>query len=53
MLFLFHLGDCRTTISITQSSSPITIDFDICIVILCGDLKNQLYIQTKAKTIYM
>jgi hypothetical protein len=53
LLFLFHLGDCLTTISITQTSSPITTEFDACIVISCENFENQCYIQTGAETIYM
>jgi hypothetical protein len=53
LLFLFHLGNCLTTISIAQTSSSLAIEFDACILMLCGDLENQCYIQTKAGTIYL
>jgi hypothetical protein len=53
LLFLFHLGNCLTTINITQTSSPIAVEFDACIGMPCGDLENQCYTQTRAKTIYM
>jgi hypothetical protein len=53
LLFLFHLGNCLTTIGVAQISSPISIEFDACVVIPWGDLENQGYIQTRAKTIYM
>jgi hypothetical protein len=44
LLFLFHLEDCLTTISVTQTSYPIAIGFDACFVIPSGDLKNHHYI---------
>jgi hypothetical protein len=53
LLFLFQLGNCLTTIGIAQTSSPIYIEFDACIIIPCGDLEDQCYIQTRAKTTYM
>jgi hypothetical protein len=51
LLSLFHLGSCLPTIGITQTTFPISIEFDACMVIPCGDLEN--YIQTRAETIYM
>jgi hypothetical protein len=53
LLFLFHLGNCLTTIGVAQISFPISIEFDACVVIPWGDLENQGYIQTRAKTIYI
>jgi hypothetical protein len=45
LLFCLHLGNCITTISAPQASSPITVKFDTCLAIPCGDLKSQRYIQ--------
>jgi hypothetical protein len=45
LLFLLQLGNSITTISVPQASSPITIKFDACLAIPCGNLKNQCYIQ--------
>jgi hypothetical protein len=45
LLFLFHLGNCITTISVHQASSLRTVKFDVCLAIPCGNLKNQYYIQ--------
>jgi hypothetical protein len=40
-------------IGIAQTSSPIFIEFDVCVVIPCRNLENQCYIQTRPDTIYM
>jgi uncharacterized membrane protein YcaP (DUF421 family) len=48
LLFLSHLGNCLTTISYHSDLFSIFIEFDACIVIPCGDLENQCYIQTRA-----
>jgi hypothetical protein len=45
LLFLLHLGNCITTISVPQASSPIIVKFDTCLAIPCGNLKNKCYIQ--------
>jgi hypothetical protein len=45
LLFLLHLRNCITTVSVPQASSPITVKFDACLAILCGNLNNQCYIQ--------
>jgi hypothetical protein len=44
LLFFLHLGDSITTVSVPQFSSPITVKFDACLAIPCGNLKNELYI---------
>jgi hypothetical protein len=44
-LFRLHLGTCIVTISVPQASSPITVKFDACLTVPCGDLNNECYIQ--------
>jgi hypothetical protein len=45
VLFPHHLGNCITTSSVPQASSPITVKFDECLAMPRGNLKNQHYIQ--------
>jgi hypothetical protein len=42
LFLLLHLGNCITTISVPQASSPITVKSDACLS--CGVPKNQHYI---------
>jgi hypothetical protein len=44
LFLLLHLGNCVTTINVTQISSPIIVKFDACIDIQRGDFRNQHYI---------
>jgi hypothetical protein len=42
--FLFHLGNVFI-ISVTQSTFPLTVEFDVCQIFPCWDLTSQLQLQ--------
>jgi hypothetical protein len=45
IFFLFHLGNGMFIINVTQSTFPLTVEFDACQILPCGDLTSQLQLQ--------
>jgi hypothetical protein len=45
LFFLFHLGNGMFIINVTQSTFPLTVEFDVCQVLPCGDLMSQLQLR--------
>jgi hypothetical protein len=42
IFFLFHLGNVMFIVSVTQSTFPFTVEFDVCQIFPCRDLTSQL-----------
>jgi hypothetical protein len=49
---LFHLGNCVLSIDITQTYSPLTVKFEVCLVLPCGDPQRQRQLQAKIIYVY-
>jgi hypothetical protein len=45
LFFLFHLGNGMFIINVTQSTFPLTVEFNACQVLPCGSLMSQLQLQ--------
>jgi hypothetical protein len=45
LFFLFHLGNGMFIINITQSTFPLTVEFNACQILPCRGLMSQLQLQ--------
>jgi hypothetical protein len=45
IFFPFHLGNGMLIINVTQSTFPLTVEFNACQILPCGSLMSQLQLQ--------
>jgi hypothetical protein len=45
IFFPFHLGNGMLIINVTQSTFPLTVEFNACQILPCGRLMSQLKLQ--------
>jgi hypothetical protein len=45
LFFPFHRGNGMFIINVTQSTFPLTVEFDACQILPCGELMSQLQLQ--------